>query len=400
MNNAGTQPTRKVLFVSYFFPPGASVGAVRARKFVKYLPEFGWQPTVIAAADDRDDPSNIDDPTLLHDLPDDLEVIRVAPWRNAPVRNLGFRWAPTLWRPLLQAVRRIQPDVVVMTGGPFLQMALGPLLRLRTSVPYVLDLRDPWSFSKHGGDARGALLDALNATAEPAALAAASGVVTVAQAWAELYQHHYPRLGDKLTVIENGYDPDDLERLDNSTPVRADEMVYTGKFGTMVGLRDPSALLQALAQLNRTDDAMRLCVYGPPEPELDSLFADTAANGLYSFGGMLPYNEALQQSASAGINLLIGTSTGTEITTKFYEYLGTGRPLLALVQPDSELARKLRDVPFARIAPVDDADAIAEAIRQLRQVEPAEVNNRWALPYSRRTTAQQLAQLLDQVVEG
>ena len=167
-------PLRRVLFISYAYPPTGGGGVQRSVKFTKYLPETRWRPTVLTAA-------NPSVPVQVSDLSGDLDpetvVLRArtlnplmrssknwfrresprefpcAAWSGKPAcpccnpipRCCGIRWA---YRMASTALRQTPHEVIYVTGPPFSSFLLGRSLKRRFGLPLVLDFRDEWLLSR------------------------------------------------------------------------------------------------------------------------------------------------------------------------------------------------------------------------------------------------------------
>src|SRR4051812_36963668 len=155
----------RVLVIAHHFPPAGGSGSNRALAFARYLPEYGWRPTVLTPgaewAANRDD-------GLLRDMPAELRVVRTRSFeprtRPGPAvaasasstrapsgvrRQLGhlkrFPDAHLGWLPFaLAAARRERYEVAYSSSGPFTSHVVGLLLKRVTRRPWVAELRDGW----------------------------------------------------------------------------------------------------------------------------------------------------------------------------------------------------------------------------------------------------------------
>jgi hypothetical protein len=85
---------RRVLVIAYYFPPFGGAGVQRTLKFVKYLPEFGWQPVVLTV---KEQVAHLRDPSLEEDIPSRTPIHRTLavlppPWLPWRLRNFVSRW--------------------------------------------------------------------------------------------------------------------------------------------------------------------------------------------------------------------------------------------------------------------------------------------------------------------
>src|SRR5438045_904098 len=133
--------------VSPHFPPDSTGATHRVRLLAPRLREHGWEPTVLTV-DPRDYEGALD-PALADSLPADLRVVRARAWparmtRLVGIGDLGLRAFEGLWREASQLLARETFDVVFITIYPAYTALLGPLLKRRFGVPFVLDYQDPW----------------------------------------------------------------------------------------------------------------------------------------------------------------------------------------------------------------------------------------------------------------
>jgi hypothetical protein len=162
---------KRVLFLAYLFPPIANSGTQRPLKFVKYLSQYGWQPTVVTAAHAG---GHRVDTGMLADIPPDVDVVRVPmvnEWARDAIQRvaggtaLGRRFAESinwrmrahfrrpdlyaLWRPMarragLRVLRESRHDAIFATGFPWTTLLVGLDLSRATGLPLIADFRDPW----------------------------------------------------------------------------------------------------------------------------------------------------------------------------------------------------------------------------------------------------------------
>jgi hypothetical protein len=147
---------RRVLMVAYYFPPLGGAGVQRTLKFVKYLPEFDWQPVVLAT---KVSDARLRDPSLEKEIPATVSVCRTPaltlparlPWR---LRSFIARWLLLVdeqlgWLPFAvsQGQRMIEEhgvEAIYTTSAPYTSHLIGARLKQRTGLPWVADFRDPW----------------------------------------------------------------------------------------------------------------------------------------------------------------------------------------------------------------------------------------------------------------
>lgn len=416
---------RRLLLVSRELPPAIGPHPIRVAKLAKYLPEFGWQPTILTVPVDH---AWATDDTLSDDL-EGVDIVRVprllsrvAPpttgQRRDGVRTprqpvTGGRVRTNLARRLLlpdrdilwalPAARRAatladQFDAVLTTAPPFSTHLVGYWLSLRHHMPWVAEYRDNWSMNPLYR--RGSLGQLANQTTEARFMARADAIVTVSEAAAAEVSDTFPSTVGKLHVAANGFDPNDLP-----TAAKHPEFFEIAYAGTLDERRDPRPFLEALRRLTLSapgfTEAMRLRLMGNVSGWVSDAAVATAGQDHVSIDGLLPHREALARAARSAILLGITTRAeagGVGLTSKLFEYLGLRRPVLMLAPPGP--ARSLvEDLGAGQTADPDDVEGIARAVGKLYE-EWRSGSERTASPdrlepLTRRTTAACVAIALD-----
>jgi len=427
---------RRVLLISFDFPPRGATGVLRITKFARYLPDFGWQPVVLTAAG----PSVVRDDALLDELPSDLEVIRVAdplmwlrrhrstqgavfstalaqPSRLAKLGALrhGTRrllvpdpqitWLPPAVQAASQRLRRGDIAAVLTTSPPH-SMQLGGLWIKRRfpHIPWVMDLRDLWS---DGGAITDPLTYKLNRAGERACLQAADRVVVVTQTMRERMQREVALPNERIVTITNGFDRNDI--VPAAPPTNAAlRIVYVG---TITTTRTPSVrgLFEAMQRLGAEgvgSETIVLHAYGFFDPAVHRWAEPLAERGMVQLHGFVPHAEAIGATAAADV-LLVVVSDDLEgriaMPNKLYEYVAVGKALLALTPP-GEVTRLIDELSAGVAVAPTNVDGIEAALKQLIAQHHTGTLPHFAPDdariqrFDRRTLTQQLATLLAEVV--
>lgn len=436
---------RRVLLVSYHFPPVGGAGVQRPAKFVRYLPEFGWDVTVLQA----ENPSvPLIDPSLLDELPPDTVLVKArtlepgyaakaaagaGPGGGKP--GIGGRvkrmirsaasialqpdpqilWYPAARRAGLKVLRELKHDAILATAPSYSNLLLGSTLHRRTGVPLVADYRDEWDLSS-------AYLE--NAPRDPISwrvqgrmqrrvLRDAAAVIATTMASTARIGERAAQAGASplLECIYNGWDPGDLG---HGAPLPAElerkgdtfRLVYTG---TLWNLTDVTPVITAVRQLASEHSSLaarlELVFLGRKTPEQAARIASLGdTNVRVTAVDYLPHLVAIatMQSADA-LLLLLAKVPGAErvAPAKLFEYLAVDRPMLAVV-PEGETASIVRSVePDGWRDPGNPAGIARWLLDRLEGKPLATAADRPAIRdgFQRREQAGQLAALLERVVE-
>jgi glycosyltransferase involved in cell wall biosynthesis len=394
----------RLLMLTYHFPPSAASGAFRLLGFARHLPRSGWNTVVVAPPGLPWEPT---DQSLAERVPAETIVCRVPypSWLPRVVRWLApfGVWLPYARAAARRAVVAHLPDAVLTSGPPHGIHLLGRFLQKHYHLPWLADFRDPW-VSVEGFTRPAGLRERVELSFERKVMRHADAIIANTPMACELCQSAYPAATGKIVSLTNGYDPESFPPLPvdrtSSSPVR---ILHAGE---LYSGRDPRPLLDAIASIPAGSiPPFRLEFLGRASYEKG---ADLEGEGrrrgvetLVRYHGQASYHQTLSAMVEADILLLMdraGRRVG--VPAKLYEYLGAGRPILAMGEDDGDLAAILSTsgVPY-RIVPCDSPARIREAIVALvggvvsGQLGTSASEQR--LRFSRQELARQLAGMLD-----
>lgn len=398
---------RRVLCVFYYFPPSGGPGVQRGLKFIRYLPQFGWEPIVLTVPANAHFP--VRDESLCNEIPPDLVVRRTrCPEFYGAYRLLtgqsraaalditthvsgeerGMRrllrwlrgalflpdgraaWAPFATATGAKMVRELGADLIFSSGPPFTCHLIGRTLKRRTRRPWVADYRDPWTqatfYPARPGFARRRDL-ALEATC----IREADRNIVVGRTMAAEFRQRYGDLApERFDVIPNGYDEADFA----AAPYQPPERLQITHSGSVFAARSPQAFLGALAQLLAEEPEfaaqMRLTFAGRLDQRLQQQLSSKPFAAVTELPGYLPHAESIRLlRRSSLLLLLIGMDAQARsmVTGKLFEYLASGVPILALGPRDGEAARLLRETGAGWVHEPHESDAIRARLREIRQ---------------------------------
>lgn len=433
---------RRVLIVTYYFPPSGGAGVQRVLKWVKYLRDFGIEPVVLTV--EAGAYPELDE-TLVRDVPPGLAVHRTRSldpfgayarltgrsrqdaiadatgrisdeeaWTERLARGLRANvflpdarigWVPFAVREASRLHRAAPFDAVLTSGPPHSAHLVGRALQQRTGLPWIADFRDPWTDIHYNRKLpRTATARRLDAAMERSVLSRASAVTTVSPSLRTLLVSKVERPDGFCHVIYNGFDADDFAA---GLPGPDDEAFVLSYVGTLY--EQPEALWQALARLRRRGEAERLRVrlVGRVPPGTPAVLA---AHGLDDIVRTVPYvthDEAIREMASATLLLLTIEAWPHEeiiLPGKTFEYLAAGRPVLGLGSGRGDAARLLRETGAGAMIERDDAEGLAAYLLERyeaweRGAMPGGASPEVAAPFARRAQTGELADLVERITE-
>ncbi len=278
--------------------------------------------------------------------------------------------------------------------------------------PWVADFRDPM-WDDYTGEASNTLLKRRKAIEALAVKHCSSAIVTT-QGMQELYAGRYSKAeSDKVKVIPNGFDENDFTQME-SAPARTNGKVTLVHPGLLDAVdRNPVHFFRAIDLVIKRGwvkrEMLRINLYAPGEgqqlpgsEELKSLGLEDVVNVL----GPVPYQESLAIMSKADVLLLFqGPSCDHQIPAKLYEYMRIGRPILALTTEKGDTGRLVTSTASGFISPIDDVEAIANALRRVvtsveQGIALPQADRSVAARFSRQSQAKELAGVFDRILDG
>lgn len=387
---------RRVLVISYTFPPVGGAGVQRITKFIKYLPRHGWLPTVLTVSN----PSvPVLDGSLADDIPAGVEVVRAKSWEPGYGLKKSFASASTPSRSPLAFGKRLvmqglrsaaqtllQPDsqilwyhnavaagkrilnaaaydAIFVTAPPFSAFLIGTALARAAKLPLLIDYRDEWTISNEYLENKklGRIASAFQTRMENRVLRAATSIIATTQASAKSIEQRCKQAAANAPVscIYNGFDPEDFLQLPAVPRDRSRlQIVYTG---TLWHLTNVSPLVQAISRLSaaRPELAEQLevvLVGRKVGHQLEHIARLRQTKCRVIERDYLDHKEALGLLRSADVAcLLLSDVPGAErvVPAKLFEYAASQRQVLAIL-PRGEAWDLLGRVPrVAKFTPQD-----------------------------------------------
>ncbi|MEM1325343.1 MAG: glycosyl transferase family 1 [Bacteroidota bacterium] len=432
---------KKVLIITYYWPPCGGIGVLRCLKFAKYLRDFGWEP-IIFTADNAHYPSI--DHSNEKDIPRNLTVLRQRIWepyhiykfitgqdKEANVNNvfyvkdrdLGWQHKLSVWirsnffipdarawwiRPsvkfLTNYLKENPVDAIFSDGPPHSNTRIATLVKEKTGIPWLADFQDPWtqidyyqllSLTKWG--------DRKHKRLEQAAFHAADKITIASPTWGKELEE----IGaENVSWLPWGYDPEDYENI----CVEVDNKFSFTHLGILGYDRQPKGFFVALKELIEELPTLKndLCIrlVGQVDYSVREAYMELGLENNVEEVGSVPRDEALRLTLQSQVLLLLlnqQSNAKGRIPGKLFEYLAARRPILCLGGTDSDVAHILTDSKSGKTFEYEDVAAIKTAIRalyekyqhgQLQQPVDSDIEQ-----YSVRKLTGKLAKWLEEIVE-
>jgi glycosyltransferase involved in cell wall biosynthesis len=416
---------KNLLILSYYYPPLGLSGVQRTVKFVKYLPQFGWNPIVIAPYPRG---SYVYDPALCAEV-DRAKVFRtwsLDPLFLSPKRDTGYSlsrnpisaslnrwllpdnkagWIPFALQAGIRASKSYHLDAIYSTAPPYSSHLAGVLLKKLLGRPLVADFRDAWTsytWTKYPLQALGKLDRRL----EELALKNADLVTAVNDRIIDDLRRLHPKVdGSKFHLVSHGYDPEDFRQDSKPDP----EYLTIAHTGTFINNRSPRPLFEALSVLRRQEPAViekiRIVFAGTCRESDLSLAKEFGLDPQVRFTGYLTHHQSIKILREADLLwLVMGPEETANVTPgKLFEYLGAERQILGSMPKDGAAADIIRQAGAGLVFAPGDHQGLADAIASLARSWASHKQLYFRRPgiaekYDRRIIASRLASALNGIL--
>jgi len=392
---------KKVLVITFGYPPRAGSGIQRILKITNLLPDCGWDPIVLTLPrwgneiEDMTWEKAISPKVKIHRVAS-LDPMRILNMRKVKNSRLDFTTIKTplknkhnrgcldylksiyhsllipdrsiLWIPGavifgIFLVLRYRPQLIFTTSGPFGVSIVGLLLSRLTAIPLVADYRDPWTenpLRKLEGFRR-----KVEKVMEKACINTARGITGVT----ESITAYYRQLSDnsrkqKFITLTNGFESADFEKSYSEEQDGIFRIVYTGLF---YGEQTPEYLFKALKLASDKDrefrDGTKLIIAGKIQDNYQSELRDEPLLSMVDYRGYIPHDEVLKLMARANVLYLYIYKDGVNVySSKLFEYLASLKYILASIPINGIAAELIKQYDAGLIVNPDDVDGLSYAL--------------------------------------
>lgn len=423
---------KRVLIVTYYWPPSGGAGVQRWVKFTKYLPEFGVDPIVLTV---KNPTYPIKDPSLEFDIPNETLVYKsktiepfsfyaglsgkkaehikptveltgkslkskLGSWirANIFVPDARIGWLLTACKKARKIVEEHAIDTVITTGPPHSVHFVGKSVKKKTGVRWIADFRDPWSQIYYNQVLpRTKLASYIDRKLEETILQKADEIVVVTPTQSKQFKSIVER---KYHVVTNGFDPKDFENLSISLP--KPPPIIIRHVGSVSETSIPDTFLNVITEL-KTKVNLKVEFIGSVHKSLSKKIKENNLSETIHIIDYLPHRKALKTMCEAHLLLLIIPDVeqiSHHIPGKLFEYLGTQRPILCLGDPKGDAAKIIEEMNQGITFTHSDSSGIKKFIENFSTTN-TESDKGFDYqhpdqkhPYSRITLTQQLAKLI------
>jgi glycosyltransferase involved in cell wall biosynthesis len=425
---------KKILIITYYWPPSGGAGVQRWLKFSKYLPEFGYEPVILTVDDKLASYAQLDY-SLLQEVDPGLSVHRTKTFepynlyrrlsnkKEIPYGGFSNQKKITLFEKLsrlirgnlfvpdprkgwnnyaikkaLSLIKEEKIELIVTSGPPHSTHLIGKKLKKITGIRWIADFRDPWTdiyYYKdlcHSGPAA-----RFDRYLEKKILSGSDKIITVSEEVAKLLLKKIPGSPGKITVIPNGYDDTDFDKIE---PIH-NEAFTIAYIGTISVSYRIDQFIEAVSRLpEKVKEQLKIRFVGNVPDEILNLFALKHLDSLVEVLGYVPHDQAIRHMKGASLLLMaIPDSPDNKgiVTGKFFEYLAAKRPVLAIGPPGGDVDSMVQKCNAGKLFAYDETDRMRSFILEL--FEPDRKGVIWnettgTEKYTRRNLTKELSAIL------
>jgi len=390
---------KKILIITYYWPPAGGPGVQRWLKFAKYLPDFGWKPIIYTP----ENPSYpLLDETLMKDVPENIEMVRTRIWEPYQLaeklnksnkkfkagqfdvgKNQSWKSRLSIWvrgnffipdarvfwvKPsikfLEKYLKKNKIDTIVTSGPPHSLHLIG--LGLKNKIPdlkWIADFRDPWteiSYYKHLKLTKSS--DKKHRQLESAVFKNAD--ITLATSYTDA--ENFRKAGANAVCITNGFDESDS---DKSVKRQMDQAFTLSYIGVLEQLRNPENLWKALDELVKenvefaTDFTLKF-VGRIDDKILQSIENSSLKNHIQNLG-YLAHGKAVEEMQNSDLLLITNfpnESSKGIIPGKIFEYLASGKQILSFGPDKADVTKILDETQAGKHFSYQDTETVKKFI--------------------------------------
>lgn len=431
---------KKVLIITYYWPPAGGPGVQRVLKFAKYLPQFGWEP-IILTVENGNFPAI--DKGLLDEIPPELKVYKTKTLEPFAIYNrlqgkdksasidtftitktgqsfkekLGKAvrsycfipdarkgWKPFAVKAGMDIIKNEKIDLIFSSSPPHSLQLIAKSLAVKAKLPWVADFRDPWSTAFWlDDDQKTGWVNKTNVSKERSVFASLTHFTTVSRGVLDSFKSLYPRIEGCSSLLYNGYDEADYQAYDSTK-----NPCFTIRYiGTLAQTQNPELLFNALAQLRAEKPEMAQLIkvefWGKFDRAIKTSVDKCQLNDAVSFHPYVSHQKAVALMQTSDLLILVipyGASVGI-LTGKLFEYMATGNPILGFGPKGCEAQQLVEDEKLG-VFPQDIPQLLTELENMLDKWKTKEqlISQGTNEQFSRRLLTKKLSEVFDKTLKG
>lgn len=427
--------TKKLLIITYYWPPAGGPGVQRWLKFVKYLPDFNVQPIVYIPENptypiiDNGLQSEVSEKAIILKkkivepygfasffgknktkkissgiIPNQkkqsfLEKTLLWVRGNIFIPDARFLWVKPSVKYLKKYIEENQIDTIVTSGPPHSLHLIGLQLKKELNVKWFADFRDPWTtIGYHKALKLSSSAEKKHKALEKEVLTTADTIIVTSKTTKTEFE---AITSQPIQVITNGYD------VEKVTKQPLDEKFTLAHIGSFLSERNPRILWKVLKELIKENPDFRrdfqLKLIGAVSQEVLDTISEFRLNDFVLNLGYISHQEAVEHQRKSQVLLLIeinSEDTKSIIPGKLFEYMVSERPIIALGPEGSDFAEIITSTNTGVFFLYDELEQLKELLLKyynLYKEQNLKVHAVGLQQYSRKSLTEQLTKIISKL---
>ena len=421
---------KKVLFITYYWPPSGKASLHWPLKIIKHLPSFGWQPLVLTVDEDT---FSQKDETFIKEIPSDVKVIRAKSFEPFDIykkfigkrkdeqlvasetisnKNKSFTHRLSIWIRMnifipdarvgwyfpaikvgLSVLKKEEVDAIVSIGPPHTTHLIGKKISSKLGLPHIPVFIDPWvDISYYRNFKRNKLTLSIDNRLEKSVLQNAAAVAFVTETMKEDYIKKYPFINEKSKVLYWGYSEEDFWMEDGRWKTEDGKEEVILHAGNIFDYQNPKHFWKTLKNENEKGRKLKVVFIGTVSPEIKQSIANAGLDSYTEYKGFLPYKEMLKEMMKVSY-LLVCATEPRHVPGKLFEYLRAGKPIIAFGDGNEEVKKILTEANAGMMFGYEESGE--EFFGRANQFS---TNQNYVRNFERKLIGSRLSEILSQVV--
>ncbi len=424
---------KRILIITYYWPPSGGAGVQRWVKFVKYLVKLGYEPFVLTV-DTRYATYPQIDHSLVYDIPETVKVFhtksfelyslykKISTNKEVPyggfanTKKVNFKekalrfirgnffipdprrgWNRYAYRKACKIIKEYDIKTVITSSPPHSTQLIGLKLKRKHPLIWIADFRDPWTDIYYYKELYPTWLATwINRNLEKQIFKKSDKLITVSDELKRLFSKKVKNIENKIEIIPNGFDTDDFTF--ESKIHQNSDLKYISYVGTVSKEYNIDGLIIGIAQLpDKIKSKIRIRFIGKITDELLGKMNLFGLGDLVETIGYVKHEEAIEYMCSSHILLLIIPDVINNegiLTGKLFEYLAASRPILFIGPKKGDAAKIITETNSGKVCDYNDSNKITDSIVSLLNEYPA-VKSINVQKYSRENLTKRLITIIN-----
>ncbi|MGB5287386.1 MAG: glycosyltransferase [Ignavibacteriaceae bacterium] len=418
---------KKVLFITYYWPPSGKASLHWPLKIIKHLPHFGWLPVVLTVEEDT---FSQKDETFIKDIPEEVNVTRAKAYEPFGVykrltgkakdeqlvssetiskKNKSLAHRLSIWIRMnlfipdarigwyFPAVKmgttllnKEKVDVIVSVGPPHSTHLVGKKLSSKFNLPHVPVFIDPWTdIAYYKAFKRNSLTRKIDNRLEKSVLENSKKIVFVTQTMCADYEKKYPSIKTKTNVLYWGFSEEEFQDILLKEKFNDEKVIVHA--GNIFSYQNPVNFWRQLKIEIDAGNKLKLKFIGTIDPAIKDSILEAGLERYTEYAGFLPYKKMLEEICNSDY-LLVCATEPRHVPGKLFEYLRAGKPIIAFGDDNSEVRDILTNAKAGMMFGYDNSGEEFFKIYSKFKTEEETIKQ-----FKRKNIAQSFREILDKL---